>query len=323
MSLISSYDSPHIYESNPDNLLTPTLTPEGILVSHEFPNSANQNLDLPWSADVHNVGTDGQIAFGIVNMEGNPGNLIVTFQDSETTIAPGVYFRVYTQSPVPNCTHLIESGLVRFPIFGNYVIKLWGMWFDETTGKWTYDSTKEITINVTVQEGWPYEWNKNIFNTDLKPGAFLEAYKEEKITITDSNLIVGARVGYIITHISAVLPGYDAKIIWNGVEKVNGRPTEGPLSGSFELSPFEIGAINTMKIYMKQGPAGYNVCNFNVTITIGFSDPPSVDPNVPFNWEEIIEKYGKWIALGTVGIIVLYMMRKPSVPIIVMPGGKK
>jgi len=320
MSVINSYENPWLYETESNNPRTPTLASEGVIISHNFPTSANQGADLPWDADVHNIGTDGQIAIGIVNVAGNPGNIVFTFQGAETVIAPNQYFRVYTASPVPNCTHLIESGTVRFEAVGNYVIKLWGMWYDEVTGQWTYNSTVEITKNVTVQIGWPYQWSKNIFNVNLSPGIWLEASKTEKISVIDANLLAGGRIDYSITHISATLPGYDAKILWNDVEKVTGRPTEGALTGSFDLAPFEIGSTNTLKIYMKQGPAGYNVCNFNVTLTLGFSEQPSSDPTSPFNWEEIIAKYGKWIALGTVGIVVLYMMKRPS---IIVVGGKK
>jgi len=321
MSLVSVYESPYQYDSEPDVPLVPTLAPNGIIVSHTFPASAVQGANLPFSFDVHNNGTEGQIAFGIANISGNPGNIVITYQGSENVLTPNQYWRLNTVNPVPNCFHIIDSASIRFESAGNYVIKLWGMWYNELTGQWTYNSAEEITKNITVQIGWPIEYPIHIFNnTKLNPGLLLEGSKTENISNVDTSVLLGGRVDYSITHVSAVLPGYDAKIFWNDVEKVTGRPIEGALSGSFDLTPFEIGPINTIKIYMKQGPAGYNVCIFDVYVTLGFSEKPAYEPKTPFNWQELIDKYGKWIGLGVAGLVILYMMKRPS---IIVVGGSK
>ena len=320
MSLISAYDNPWQYEANP---IDPSLDPHGRIESHTFPSSADIGANLPWNANVHNVGTDGQIALGILNALGNPGNIVITWDSQETIINPDYYFRIYTSNPVANCFHLITSGMIRFDTVGTYTIKLWGMWYNETENKWYYNSTEEITLLISVEYVWPVKKVIHLFNNEkLNPGLLLEASKTKTISNVDVSVLIGGKIDYSLTHISAILPGYDAKIFWNDVEKVNVRPIEGQVTGSFELSSSEIGSVNSVKIYMKQGPAGYNVCSFDIYANFGFSEEPKTDPGVTPDWWVWLQENGKWVALGGAGLAILYMMRKPSIPIVIV-GGKQ
>ena len=67
--------------------------------------------------------------------------------------------------------------------------------------------------------------------------------------------------------------------------------------------------------------AEWDDVQFSVWVDYTYASEPTEDPSTVDDWfKEFIEKYGKWIALGTAGIIILYMMRKPS---IIVVGGKK
>ena len=137
-----------IYEVAPKKLISP-IAANGSLVTHTFPTTARLAENATWSCDVHNTGTSGVIAFGLVNDAGNPGNIVINFKGLDTTLEPGTYCRIASVDSVPNCTHIIESGLVRFLTKGTYTILLWGM--HQEGAAWYYDT--EVPKNVVVDGG--------------------------------------------------------------------------------------------------------------------------------------------------------------------------
>jgi len=92
-------------------------------------------------------------------------------------------------------------------------------------------------------------------------------------------------------------------------------------SGSVDLTG-TVGRSASITIKFESFPGFTSTVLFDVWIILVYSEPPPVDPTKPpFNWEEFINKYGKWIALGGAAIIVVYLMRPRGAPIIVIPGG--
>jgi len=326
LSLVSAYENPWQYEIVKEDHAYESLTPHGIISNYSFPDSAEKGANLPWNADIHNVGTDGQIAFGILNAEGNPGNLVITWDTAETIILPGYYFRVYTNGSVPNCFHLITNGSVRFEVGGTYTIKLWGMWYNETDGKWYYDSTEEITKTVNVTVTWPFTWEKNVFNNYLLKAESYEIVAEsptKTITNIDMSVLAGGKLDYTITYLKGNdIPNPTAIIKFNGQDILRKMLNLGEVAtGSIDISGL-IAETNTIKLGWASTIMFWSQGMFDISITIGFSQEPKFDPNIPFSWEEFFNKYGKWMALGVVGLGFIYMIKKPAMPIIVI-GGKQ
>ena len=60
-------------------------------------------------------------------------------------------------------------------------------------------------------------------------------------------------------------------------------------------------------------PLFWALAEYDITITLRFSEEPEDDPNTPFNWDEFIDKYKYWVLGGFVGLTLVYMSKKPSI----------
>jgi len=128
----------------------------GDIVEYEWPASAHTEQDVPWKLVVHNkaYGTYGTIFGGIANLPGNPGSIIVTFQEKEYEIPPGYWLAMFR--PISYCGFLDLKGLVRFLATGSYVIDLYGGHRDT---EWVVDDYIRVTTGVSpppVEEGRVY-----------------------------------------------------------------------------------------------------------------------------------------------------------------------
>lgn len=339
MSLVSGYETPWQYDSPMDSPLEelvdaavfPTLGPHGIIIDHTFPSSAEKGVNLPFSCDVHNKGTKGQIAFGIVNAEGNPGNVVVTFQGKETIIRPAYYWRVHTVNLVPNCYHIISGGSIRFESAGNYVIKLRGMWF--LNGKWYYSSAEEITKNVTVTvdgepptpppngNGWVVTKPIHVFDDEKLKAEWWDIKKEKSRTIIniDTTVLVGARLDYTVKYTQGLPIAEVANIGLDGVNIATDRLSKGESkSGSIDLTGL-IGRDVTITISFKSSPGVWSEVLFDVWLNLGFSEDPKEDPKA--DDDDFLDKYKYWIAGGI--ILTVFLLTRQRGPQIIVVGGQK
>jgi len=296
-----------------------SLEGTAVLEDYTFPLSVDAGVTYSIMLLIHNVGTDGIIAGGVVNDTGNPGSITLIADGEEFVIAPGQYLRSASTSAVPNCTRIEVIRSVRFSVQGTYTIKLWAM--HEEDGSWFYD--QEVPIVVTVRVGTPYSDPQHIFDNVKLKAEWWDTSKSrsESVINIDTSLLVGARLDYTVQYIQGMPLGEIANIALDGVNIVSEDLPKGVAkSGTVDLTG-KVGKSVTITISFASFPGIWSEVLFDVWIIFEFSEEPPTPPIVPFNWEEFINKYGKWVALGVGGVVILSLMRPPGQPIIVIPGG--
>lgn len=292
------------------------LAARGNIETYSFPSAAEVGVDKDWTAKVHNIGSTGKLGLGIVNPDGNPGSIVVTWQGTPHTINPGRYLRISTNGEVPNCTRLDTSGQIAFQAEGDYNLLLWGMHLRDST--WYYDEEKQIPATVTTPEApWPVT-KQYPYGITLKPGAFLEAVKTIDVGPVDTSVLLGATLDYKITYKSGTLRGIGTYIHWNEEKIAEHHFLVGDIGktvqGTINLGTGRIAASNVLKVRMSQGPLGYNVARFDITLTLGYSEDPAEEPKPPpFEWPEL--EWWQWGMIGGFGLGVVYIVvKKPSMP---------
>lgn len=131
---------------------------KGELEAAGFPTEAQIGEYGAWNATAHNIGDTGILGLGIVNVAGNPGNIVLKVGGEETVISPNQYLRYYYTDAKPNCTRLTVSGGIKFSSLGSYAIKAWAMHLD--AGKWYYDDEKLFTVTVAEEPVEETFWEK-------------------------------------------------------------------------------------------------------------------------------------------------------------------
>ena len=119
----------------------PPGKPRGNLESYNWPTEATVGEDKDFSLMVHNNGeASGTIGAGIANMDGNPGNIIVTVEGETFEIPPGQVLLLYVVRGV--CERLGVVGKVKFMAEGTYVIRLMGL--HQEGDQWIIDTYVDI-----------------------------------------------------------------------------------------------------------------------------------------------------------------------------------
>ena len=325
MSLVNRYDNPlnpWQYETSISRS-TPfprSLIAETVLEEYTFPLSVEIGIDYPIRLLVHNIGTDGLIGGAVSNVLGNPGSFTYIGLTEEFVVMPGSYRGHSSPSPVAYCTNLDINRSIRFNALGTYQIQL--LTLHEDAGTWYYDQIVPLVVTVgqagTVTQ--PYHVMDRV---TLKAESWeIVKSKTRPIISIDTKVLVGGKLDYTISYTRGNEPITTARLFWNDINYVDVNLTIGQNNtGSIDITG-SINTANDLMIQIESAPLFWAELSFDVWLTLEFSEDPEVDPDLPFNWEEFIAKYGKWIALGTLGVVVLYMMRKPGQPIIVL-GGKK
>lgn len=138
---------------------------KGVLEAVGFPTAAQIDIFKSWNVTVHNLGDTGVFALGVVNAASSPGNIILKDVDGEYIVSPNYYLRWVHQDAdgnyvaKPNCTRITINATVKFLVVGTYVIKIWGMHYEN--GNWYYDDEKIFTVTVTAEEEEePTLWDK-------------------------------------------------------------------------------------------------------------------------------------------------------------------
>ena len=337
MSVLSTYETPWQYET-PRTVVTGvprSLVVKAVLESYTFPPSpfvprVLTGFEYPVRLLVHNVGTPGKIAGGVVNSAGNPGTFTY-FDGAEIVVSPGAHVRTASSGDVPNCNKIDINRKIRFNSPGTYTIKLWAM--HEEAGKWYYDQQVQLLITVTddVPPNGPPNGDTvtvpiHVFNDVRLKADWFELWKiknESLIHLTPS-LLVSAKLDYTVQYLGGTPIAEVAKIDFDGVNIVTENLNKGEAkSGSVDLTG-SVSDTATVTIKFESFPGFTSTILFDVWLTLVYSEEPPEPPGPPpFNWEEFINKYGKWIALGVTGIIVVYLMRPRGAPIIVIPGGRR
>jgi len=298
-----------IYDAHTRSYASP-LVAKGSLISYSFPSSAEVGKEAPWNCDVHNIGTDGVIAFGIVNAEGNPGKITVKWDTLVVDVEPGYYWKVYTTGPVPNCTHIITNGKVVFSTKGNYTVRLWGMHQEET---WYYDA--EVSKNVVVNGGGDTKTKSfavlSSYGLNL-PIGWASVFKNQPLDLKyDPKKTTIAKVTLNVTAVSTVdvrgltilmnnneigglgWPAFDANKSKSVTIDVTGRIAqnlEGVSSNTFEFNYWIAYGINLLG----------GTCTITATLLFEYTgeDPNVVIPKEPFTLE-----WWQWGIIGGVGIL--------------------
>lgn len=114
--------------------------PYGDLIGGTFPTSAEVGVNASWDATVHNAGgSTGVIAFIIVNEPENPGDVVVKFEGTEYTIAPG--FMLILSGTRDVCANKEVAGEIKFAVVGVYTLTLYGAHEDPANpGSWIGDT---------------------------------------------------------------------------------------------------------------------------------------------------------------------------------------
>lgn len=140
---------------------------KGDIEAAGFPTTIQVDEFEAWNATIHNIGETGIFGLGIVNADGNPGNIVLKVGGEETVISSGQYLRYYYTAAKPNCTRLTKSGEVKFTSIGDYTIKIWGM--HEDAGKWYYDDEESFTVTVEEEPVEPTFWEKLVAFVEKNP----------------------------------------------------------------------------------------------------------------------------------------------------------
>lgn len=170
---------------------------------------------------------------------------------------------------------------------------------------------------------WPVKKLMHPFdNVKLEPGIMTWIEKSRLITKIDTSVLVGGKLAYTINYLSGMLKGITVKIIWNDeviYESGYPGPIIGvPITGSIDLTGY-INSSNTLKVGVSQGPLGFNVVTFDVWLTLGYSEEPVIEPDMPSQWlEEWMKEYW-WLAAGGIGLAGIYLLTRkgPIGPLIV------
>jgi len=175
---------------------------------------------------------------------------------------------------------------------------------------------------------WPIVKTEQVFDNErLAPGLFIEAIKQREKQV-DTSLVLGGQIEYSVKLESSILTGCTFSIVWNNEvldskEYFLWEPHGKIKTGVVDIPLSKILSINVLAIVLTHVPATNNVVLANVYVTFGYSSEPTIDPPWKADWIEWLKIYGPWITLGITGLAVLYMMMRPAMPIIVIPGGKR
>ena len=321
------YETPRTIEND----VLRSLVVTAVLEDYTFPPSpfvprVLTGVEYPVRLLIHNVGSPGIIAGGVVNSAGNPGTFTY-FDGAEITISPGAHVRTASSAEVPNCNRIDINRKIRFNSAGTYAIKLWAM--HEEAGNWFYDQEVNLSITVTddgVPPEEPHTYPVHIIDNVKLKAEWWDTMKSRSNSIIDIDplLLISAKLDYTVKYTQGTPLGEVAKIAFDGTNLVTENLVKGAAkSGTIDLTGL-IGRTATVTISFESFPGFWSEVLFDVWITLVYSEAPPVDPKTPpFNWEEFINKYGKWIALGFTGLAILYMMRRPAMPIIIVPRGNK
>lgn len=329
MSLMSTYETPWIYESE-ENLVAPldprySLVAQSIITNHSFPSGIEVGKSASWNVEVHNSGTEGIYGIGVANESGNPGPIMIYREGKEYVIPPGKYFRTSTVRAVPYCTTINVAGDVMIPTAGTYNVRLLGLHLEN--GLWTFDDQRNVSVRASEPgpAEWPVTESIHVFDNVRLKAEWWDIKKESSRTVIDidTSLLVGGKLDYRVKYIQGMPIAEIAKIAFDGIEIVSERLSKGESkTGTVDLTGL-IARDATITISFESSPGIWSEVLFDIWLNLGFSEKPPIPPKEKADWLEWLEKNARWIALGVTGMAVLYMMRRPAMPIIVMPGGGK
>ena len=118
----------------------PPGKPRGNLEAYSFPGEAEVGKEYNWTMTVHNNGeASGEVGAGIGNMDGNPGNIVITVEDQIFEIPPGQVLIMHTTLNV--CDRINLTGKIKFTAEGSYTLRLMGLHYEE---EWVIDTYKDI-----------------------------------------------------------------------------------------------------------------------------------------------------------------------------------
>ena len=193
--------------------------------------------------------------------------------------------------------------------------------YRQTLGFVTDTEYVVLTPEIVVPPGeWPVVKPEHVFdNVRLNPGLLNEAIKHAQKSV-DTAVVLGAQIDYSVTLESSVLTGCTAWILRNNeVISEKGFLLLAPMgtikSGSVLIPKDKIMDKNTLTIILSHVPATFNVCVFDVHVTLGYSEEPSFDTP----WEDKDElPWQKWLLYGAVGLGAFLFLTRGGTKVIVV-----
>ncbi|MBA7493296.1 hypothetical protein ES702_03854 [subsurface metagenome] len=153
-----------------------------------------------------------------------------------------------------------------------------------------------FSVNAIFKEGTtpppngdPVMKQIHVFDTVVLDGGMgLGASKYTSLTNVDTKILLGGKLDYTVSYMSAKLAGVTCFIEWNGevLEKIpfTAFDVGKTVSGSLDLTG-KIRNTNSVGVRFSQGPLGFNRVSFDVWVALGFSEEPVIDPVVPTDWD--------------------------------------
>ena len=276
-------------------------------------------VEYPVRLLIHNIGTSGIIAGGVVNSTGNPGTFTY-FDGAEITVSPGGYVRSASSADVPNCNRIDINRKIRFNSAGTYAIKLWAM--HEEGGKWYYDQEVNLSISV-IDDGAPpgdaVLFPIHIFDNVKLKAEWWDVGKSRSNSVIniDPLLLISAKLDYTVKYIQGTPLGEVAKIAFDGENIVTESLAKGAAkSGTVDLTGL-IGRTATVTISFESFPGFWSEVLFDVWITLVYSEAPPTPPGPePFDWMKWLRENALWISLGVLGVGVI-MLSRPGPPVVI------
>ena len=162
---------------------------------------------------------------------------------------------------------------------------------------------------------WPVTKSIHLFdNVKLKAEWFdISKALSRSITNIDTSVLLGGRLDYSVTYTQG-WPLVETANIYFESSVFSERIVTASLSkgqtkvGAVDLTGF-IGNAFDVKINFYSAPGIWSEIQFDIWVTLGFSEPPATDPHEPFDlWEWIKENP---ILAGAIGIGGMYILFSP------------
>lgn len=174
-------------------------------------------------------------------------------------------------------------------------------------------------------ETWPVTRRMHLFSNHELTSSWHDTWKRETRLVkgVDLNLLLGGKIDYSVTF----LQGNQVPIVaitWNEETLVQQtlRPVGTTITGSADITGLIVGT-NSLTIAANSIIGAWNSCIFDVWLTLGYSDEPTIEPGTPPEWIEWLEKNWKLLALSAVGLTGVYLFTRKGPPVVVLGGGAK
>lgn len=170
--------------------------------------------------------------------------------------------------------------------------------------------------NGPPPEEWVVTRSIHLFDNVLLKAEWHDISKALSRTISniDTAVLTGGRLDYTVKYTQGLPIAEDANIALEGMNIIHEALSKGETkSGSVDLTGL-IGNEATFTISFPSSPGIWSEVMFDVWITFGFSEEPSVEPKT----KDEIPDWTKWLILGAVGVFAMILLTRRGPQVIVV-----